>query len=98
MTHELAQFAGKPIDLSKLEGQLLEENGMGAFSSVNYSMGQRNSQQSLDVVAQPKPYSPPIVRPLFVIDGSDYNDVFFSVGARITFLDLAATAGNGATT
>ena len=98
MTDELAEFAGKPIDSPKLEDQILEQDGMGAFSSVNYSMGQQNGQEGLAVEAQPKPYSPPIVRPLVVIDGSDYNDVFFSVGARITFLDLAATAGNGATT
>jgi NTE family protein len=51
-------------------------------------MVQQNGKHGLQIEAQEKPYSPPIVRPLIVIDGSDYNDVFFSIGARITFLDF----------
>lgn len=35
-----------------------------------------------------KPYAPPTVRPLIVIDGSEYNNVLFSIGARITFMDV----------
>jgi NTE family protein len=30
------------------------------------------------------------VRPLILIDGSDYNNVLFSIGARITFLDFGS--------
>ena len=37
-----------------------------------------------------KPYAPPIVRPILLIDGSDYNNVLFSTGARITFLDFGS--------
>jgi len=35
-----------------------------------------------------KDYAPPTVNPLFVIDGSDYTDVRFSLGARITLNDI----------
>ena len=31
-----------------------------------------------------------MVRPILLIDGSDYNNVLFSMGARITFLDFGS--------
>ncbi len=51
-------------------------------------MVEKNGEPGLQVQAEPKSYAPPIVRPLIVIDGSQFNNVLFSVGARITFLDL----------
>jgi NTE family protein len=53
-------------------------------------MTEKNGEQGLQVQAEQKSYAPPIVRPLILIDGSDYNNVLFSIGARITFLDLGS--------
>jgi NTE family protein len=61
---------------------------MGAFSSLNYSMVQKDGKTGLQIEAQEKPYSPPIVRPLISINGSDYNQVFFTLGARATFINF----------
>jgi NTE family protein len=88
LAQQMSEFAGQPVDLAKLERKILELNGTGPFSSLNYTMVEQNNKQGLQIEAQEKPYSPPIVRPLIVIDGSDYNDVFFSIGARITFLNF----------
>ena len=88
LAQQMSDFAGQQVDSAKLEREILELNGTGPFSSLNYTMVQQNSKQGLQIEAQEKPYSPPIVRPLIVIDGSDYNDVFFSIGARITFLNF----------
>src|SRR5262249_30996503 len=88
MARQVSALAEKPVDTIKLEDEILELNGTGPFSSLNYSMVQQNSKQGLEIRAQEKPYSPPIVRPLIVIDGSDYNNVFFRIGARITFLNF----------
>ncbi len=88
VAEEMSDFAGKPIDYAKLDQQILELNGTGPFSSLNYSMVNQDDKQGLQVEAQQKPYSPPIVRPLISIDGSDYNNVFFSLGARITFYNF----------
>lgn len=88
LAEQMSDLAEKPIDSAKLENEIQEVNGTGPYSSLNYSMAQRNGKQGLQIEAQQKSYSPPIVRPLVVIDGSDYNDVFFSVGARITFFDF----------
>jgi NTE family protein len=49
---------------------------------------QKDGKQGVNIEAQPKPYSPPVVRPLILIDGSDYNNVLFSIGARITFYNF----------
>jgi NTE family protein len=88
MSREMNSFLGKPVDIAGLDKQLLQFNGMGAFSSLNYSMVQKDGKNGLRIEAQPKPYSPPIVRPLISINGADYNQVFFSLGARITFLNF----------
>ncbi len=85
MAIEMNGFIGKPIDIASLDQQILHFNGQGAFSSLNYSVIQKDGQTGLQVDAQIKPYSPPIVRPLILINGSDYNEVFFSMGARATF-------------
>jgi NTE family protein len=90
MSQQMADFAEQPLNAAKLEHRILELNGTGPFSSLNYSMVQQNGRNGLEIQAVEKPYSPPIVRPVIVIDGSDYNDVFFSAGARITFLDFGA--------
>jgi len=88
LAEEMSNFAKQPVNSSKLEREILELNGTGPFSSVNYSIVQEDGKSVLQIDAHEKPYSPPIVRPLIVIDGSDYNDVFFSIGARITFLNF----------
>ena len=85
---EMSGVAGKPVDTASLNQDIMHLTGLGALSSLNYSMVERNGTEGMEVQAATKPYSPPIVRPLVLIDGSDYNQVFFSMGARITFLDF----------
>jgi NTE family protein len=83
-------LAGKPIDTATLDQQMMTIVGQGRFSTSTYSMTEKDGQQGLLVQVEQKPYAPPIVRPLIVIDGSDYNNVLFSIGARITFLDFGS--------
>lgn len=88
MSEDMSGFVGKPVDTAQLDKGIMQLDGMGFLSSVNYSMVEKNDKQGLQFEADPKSYSPPIVRPLIQIDGSDYNNVFFSLGARITFLNF----------
>jgi NTE family protein len=88
LSQQMSDLAEKPVDSAELERTILELDGTGPFSRLNYSMVQQDGKPGLQIEAQEKPYSPPTVRPLIVIDGSDYNDVFFSLGARITFMDF----------
>ena len=56
--------------------------------SLSYSLTDKDGKPGLLVSVEEKSYSPPIVRPLINIDGTNYNEVLFSAGARITFLDF----------
>jgi NTE family protein len=51
---------------------------------------ENNGKQGLQIQTEQKPYAPPVVRPILLIDGSDYNNVLFSIGARFTFLDFGS--------
>ena len=86
----LAVDVGKPVDSAKLDGQMLRLQGQGRFANVGYSMVEKDGKQGLEIQTEPKPYAPPTVRPILLIDGSDYNNVLFSMGARITFLDFGS--------
>jgi NTE family protein len=86
----LATDVGKPVDTKSLDAQMLRLQGQGRFANVGYSMVEKDGKQGLEISTEPKPYAPPTVRPILLIDGSDYNNVLFSMGARITFLDFGS--------
>lgn len=83
-----SNLVGKPLDQERLDQGILTLSGMGRFSNLSFSMVEKNGEPGLQIEAVQKPYAPPTVRPLILIDGSDYNDVLFSIGARITYLDF----------
>jgi NTE family protein len=90
MEKQMSALVGEPVDTKKVGQDMMTIVGMGRFSTSTYSMVEKNGEQGLQVQAEQKSYAPPIVRPLIVIDGSEYNNVLFSIGARITFLDLGS--------
>jgi NTE family protein len=83
----LSPDVGKPVDNANLERQFTRIAGTGRFASLSYGLTEKDGKPGLLVTALEKSYSPPIVRPLILIDGTNYNEVLFSAGARITFLD-----------
>jgi NTE family protein len=87
---EMSPLVGEPVSTVKLDQQMMTLSGKGRFSNTSYSMVDRNGEQGLLVQTEQKPYAPPVVRPLILIDGSAYNNVLFSMGARITFLDFGS--------
>jgi NTE family protein len=84
----LSPDVGKPVDKANLEHQFTRIAGTGRFASLGYSLTDKDGKPGLLVSVQEKSYSPPIVRPLINIDGTNYNEVLFSAGARVTFLDF----------
>ena len=85
---QLSPFVGKPIDTSSLENQLTRQVGLGRFNSLGYSLINRNDRQGLLISAEEKDYAPPWIKPGFTVDGADPNNVQFTLGARLTFLDV----------
>jgi NTE family protein len=90
MEKQLSLLVGKPVDTEEIDQEMMTIVGMGRFSTATYSMVEKNGEPGLQVQAEKKSYAPPIVRPLILIDGSDYNNVLFSIGGRITFLDVGS--------
>jgi len=88
LQHELAGLAGEPINPRALDEKMMEVTGLGRFARAGYREVVRNGQPGLAVEAEEKDYAPPTVRPALEIDGSDYKNVLFEVGGRITFQDL----------
>jgi NTE family protein len=90
MEKQLSGLVGTPIDSKKLDQDMMSIVGEGRFTTSTYSMVEKNGQQGLQIQTEQKAYAPPVVRPLILIDGSDYNNVLFSIGARVTFLDFGS--------
>jgi NTE family protein len=77
-----------PIDFNDLNDRILRLNGLGRFSSVTYQFIEKDGRPGLELYTEEKPYAPPLVQPLLLIDGSSYNNAQFNLGARVTFLDV----------
>lgn len=88
LQHKLADLPGNRIDPQELDGKLMDVTGLGRFGRAGYHDMTRDGQHGLAVEAEEKDYAPPTVHPAFVIDGSDYKNVLFEVGGRITLLDV----------
>lgn len=85
---QMAPFVDKPIDSAQMEDKLSQQMGLGHFNSLSYSLTNHGGEQGLLISAEEKDYSPPWLKPGFTIDGSEPNNVQFTLGARLTFLDV----------
>jgi NTE family protein len=88
MEQQLTTFANQPPDPSKLQQKLTQAVGLGRFNSLSYSLTTRGNQTGLLINVEEKDYAPPWLKPGFTIDGSDPNNVQFTLGARLIFLDI----------
>jgi NTE family protein len=85
----LSPLIGKPIDGPALEQLLTRLTGIGRYDSVTYDMIRENDKDGLLVRVHEKTYAPPWLRPGVFIDGTEIDDVTFTAGARLTFMDVA---------
>jgi NTE family protein len=85
----LRSQAGKRIDTHKLESLLTRLTGTGRYDTAGYQMTQQNGQDGLLVTMHEKIYAPPTLQLGFEVDGSESNDVDFTLATRLTFLDVA---------
>ena len=92
LQHELSGLAGHPIDPHQLDEKMMGVTGLGRFARAGYRDVLQDGQHGIEVDAEEKDYAPPTVHPALVIDGSDYKNVLFEVGGRVTFLDLGGFA------
>jgi NTE family protein len=78
----------QPVNSKDIQQTILNIQGNGRYSSLNYTMVEKNGTPGLLITANEKSYAPPFIRPQITLDGSQYNNVLFSIGARITFLNV----------
>lgn len=87
---DLQENVGKPVNAKSLEQQFTEMIGQGRLASITYQMVSRDEKQGLLVTATEKPYLPPTVQPLILLEGANFAGVNFSLGARVTFQDFGS--------
>jgi NTE family protein len=85
----LSPLIGKPLDQKDLDQLLTRLTGVGRYDSITYDMLRENDQDGLLIRVHEKIYAPPTLRPGVVIDGTQTDDVTFTAGARLTFMDVA---------
>ncbi len=85
----LQPLAGKPVEPDKLEDLLTRLTGIGRYDSAGYRVINRNGQDGLLVTMHEKLYAPPTLQLGFEVDGSEPNDVDFTLASRLTLLDVA---------
>src|SRR5208337_3402356 len=85
----LQPLVGKPIDTPALDTYLTRLTGVGRFESASYGLTENDGQVGLLITVREKNYAPPLLQPAFVIDGSEPQNVTFTLGGRLTMLDVA---------
>ncbi len=85
----LHPLAGRPIDTNRLESLLTRLTGIGRYDTAGYQITKQNGQDGLLVTLHEKLYAPPTLQLGFEVDGSESNDVDFTLATRLTLLDVA---------
>jgi len=84
----LRNFVGKPLDTKALDHVLTRLTGVGRYDSITYSVVTDGGQSGLSIRVHEKTYAPPFLQPFVEINGSEPQDVDFTMGARITAMDV----------
>ncbi len=85
---DFAPVLNQDVNSDQMQKKILDIQGDGRYASLNYSMVDKDGKPGLLIDTTEKSYAPPIIRPQVTLDGSEYNNVLFSLGARITFLNV----------
>jgi NTE family protein len=85
----LKSFQGKPLDIERLDQTLTRITGQGRYNAAGYRFTEENGQTGLLVQVTEKNYAPPMLQPALELDGSQSGNVDFTLGTRLTFMDVA---------
>ena len=84
----LQPMVNQPIDTKKLDRSLTRLTGVGRFSSASYGMTEVGDETGLLVNVREKNNAPPVLQIAFNIDGTEPDNVTYTLGGRLTFLDI----------
>ena len=75
-------------DQDQLEPELTKIVGLGRFASLGYQQVVKDGQRGLEVSAVPKVGGPVFLTPGIEMNGVDSSDTRFSMGGRVSWLDI----------
>ncbi len=84
----LEPVVNEPIDTKKLDNSLTRLTGVGRFSSASYGLTEMGGETGLLVNVRERNNAPPVLQIAFSIDGTEPDNVTYTVGGRLTFLDV----------
>jgi NTE family protein len=85
----LQPLTGKPIDNARINQYLTRLTGNGRYDAADYALANRDGQDGLIVTVHERTYAPPILQVAFGVDGSENDDVTYTLLTRLTFMDVA---------
>lgn len=85
----LKAFIGTPLDADKLDPALTRLTGSGRYDTLDYRIVERDAKQGLLILVKEKDFAPPTLQPAFEVDGSEAGDIEFTLGTRLTLVDVA---------
>jgi NTE family protein len=94
----LHPLIGKPIDPNVMDNLLTRLTGLGRYDAADYRLATSQGQNGLIIIVHEMSYAPPTLRLAFDIDGSESNDVTFTLLSRLTFMDIAGFRSEWRTT
>ena len=85
----LTDLQGETVSASRVDAKVQQIAGERLWERIEPALGtDADGNAVLNFRANAKEHGPVLVRPLVLLDGSDYNNVRFSLGARIIVPDM----------
>jgi NTE family protein len=88
LEHSLKSVVDNPIDPQSLEKILNRITGTGRYDSASYRMGEEDGQTGLMVSVREKNYAPPTLQLGIEMNGSEPDNVNFTVASRVTLMGI----------
>ncbi len=85
----LKRFVGQPLHEDKLDPALTQLTGSGRYDTLDYRIVERDGKQGLLIVVKEKVSAPSTLRTAFEVDGSEAGDIEYTLGTRLTLMDVA---------
>jgi NTE family protein len=85
----LKKFIGKPLNADKLDPALTQLTGSGRYDTLDYRIVERDGKQGLLIAVKEKVSAPPTLQTAFEVDGSEAGDIEYTLGTRLTMIDVA---------
>ncbi len=82
------KFIGKPIDPDALERVISDLLGTWLYSTIDYTIAERDGKPGLLIRPREKDHGPPFVNLGLTILANDSNNVQFGAALRVTFYDV----------